>query len=75
MPIRMLTRSLLANLSVARVDRRGLILRNDGQITESQLSELRNMRVLVEEARILASNLAYHRRARLEEGFSKFWTR
>jgi len=26
------------------------------------------MRVLVEEARVLARNLAYHRRARLEEG-------
>ena len=29
-------------------------------------SELRNMRVLLEEARVLARNLAYHRRARLE---------
>jgi hypothetical protein len=53
---------------MAGVDRRGLILRDDGQITESQLSELRNTRVIVEEAGILASNLAYHRRARLEEG-------
>jgi hypothetical protein len=35
-------------------------------ITESQLSELRNMRVLLEEARALARDLAYHRRARLE---------
>ncbi len=35
-------------------------------IAESQLSELRNMRVLLEEARVLARNLAYHRRARLE---------
>jgi hypothetical protein len=33
---------------------------------ESQLSELRNMRVLLEEARGLARDLAYHRRARLE---------
>jgi len=33
---------------------------------ESQLLELRNMRVLLEEARRLARNLAYHRRARLE---------
>jgi len=33
---------------------------------ESQLAELRNMRVLLEEARVLARNLAYHRRARLE---------
>jgi hypothetical protein len=37
-----------------------------GRITESQLTELRNMRVLLEEARRLARNLAYHRRARLE---------
>ena len=36
-------------------------------MAESQLSELRNMRVLLEEARMLARNLAYHRRARLEE--------
>jgi len=42
-------------------------LRNDGRIGESQLSELRNMRVLLEEARVLARNLAYHRRARLED--------
>jgi hypothetical protein len=41
-------------------------LRGDGQMAESQLSELRNMRVLLEEARVLARNLAYHRRARLE---------
>jgi hypothetical protein len=34
---------------------------------ESQLSELRNMRVLLEEARGLARDLAYHRRARLED--------
>ena len=38
-----------------------------GHMTESQVSELRNMRVLLEEARILARNLAYHRRARLED--------
>ncbi len=37
-----------------------------GRMAESQLSELRNMRVLLEEARALASDLAYHRRARLE---------
>ena len=42
-------------------------LRNAGGMAESQLSELRNMRVLLEEARVLARNLAYHRRARLEE--------
>ena len=35
-------------------------------IAESQLSELRNMRVLLEEARVLSRTLAYHRRARLE---------
>jgi hypothetical protein len=35
-------------------------------MAESQLSELQNMRVLLEEARRLARNLAYHRRARLE---------
>jgi hypothetical protein len=37
-----------------------------GRMAESQLSELRNMRVLLEEARLLARDLAYHRRARLE---------
>jgi hypothetical protein len=41
-------------------------LRDDGQMAESQLSDLRNMRVLLEEARVLAHNLAYHRRTRLE---------
>jgi hypothetical protein len=35
-------------------------------MAESQLSELRNMRVLLEEARGLARNRAYHRTARLE---------
>lgn len=38
-----------------------------GHMAESQISELRNMRVLLEEARLLARNLAYHRRARLED--------
>src|SRR5215216_133828 len=33
------------------------------QMAESQLSELQNMRVLLEEARGLSRNLAYHRRA------------
>lgn len=37
-----------------------------GRMAESQLSELRNMRVLLEEARLLFRDLAYHRRARLE---------
>jgi hypothetical protein len=36
------------------------------QMAESQISELQNMRVLLEEARGLSRNLAYHRRARLE---------
>ena len=35
-------------------------------MAESQLSELRNMGVLLEEVRLLARNLAYHRRAKLE---------
>jgi hypothetical protein len=35
-------------------------------MAESQLSELQNMRVLLEEARLLTHNLAYHRRANLE---------
>jgi hypothetical protein len=38
----------------------------EAQLTESQLSELQNMRVLLEEARVLARNLAYHRRASVE---------
>jgi uncharacterized protein YicC (UPF0701 family) len=36
------------------------------QMAESQLSKLQNMRVLLEEARGMSRNLAYHRRARLE---------
>jgi hypothetical protein len=36
------------------------------QMAESQLSELQNVRVLLEEARGLSRNIAYHRRARLE---------
>ena len=35
-------------------------------MAESQLLELQNMRVLLEEARGLTRNLAYHRRARIE---------
>ena len=42
-------------------------MRDYGPMAESQLAELRNMRVLLEEARLLARHLAYHRRARLEE--------
>ena len=40
--------------------------RREPSIAESQLTELQNMRVLLEEARLLARNLAYHRRAKLE---------
>jgi hypothetical protein len=39
---------------------------SDRHMAESQLSELQNMRVLLEEARGMSRNLAYHRRARLE---------
>jgi hypothetical protein len=39
---------------------------SEGPMGESQLSELQNVRVLLEEARGLSQNLAYHRRARLE---------
>ena len=39
---------------------------DDRHMAESQLSELQNMRVLLEEARKLSRNLAYHRGARLE---------
>ena len=35
-------------------------------MAESQLSELQNMRVLLEEARLHARNLAYHRKAKIE---------
>jgi hypothetical protein len=35
-------------------------------MAETQLSELQNMRVLLEEARGLSRNLSYHRRVRLE---------
>ena len=40
-------------------------------MAESQLDELRNMRVLLEEARLLARNLAYHRRAALERAIDQ----
>jgi hypothetical protein len=40
--------------------------RSEPSMAESQLSELQNMRVLLEEVRLLARNLAYHRRAKLE---------
>jgi hypothetical protein len=35
-------------------------------MAESQLAELQNMRVLLEEARVITRNLAYHRRAKIE---------
>jgi hypothetical protein len=35
-------------------------------MAESQLAELQNMRVLIEETRLHARNLAYHRRAKIE---------
>jgi hypothetical protein len=35
-------------------------------MAESQLSELRNMGVLLEEVKLLTRNLAYHRRAKIE---------
>lgn len=41
-------------------------MRDDGRMAESQISELRNMRVLLEETRLLARGLAYHRWAALE---------
>ena len=46
-------------------------MRDDGRMVESQLSELRNMRVLLEEARVLARGLAYHRRAALETSLGR----
>ena len=41
-------------------------MRKSRDLSESHLVELRNMRVLLEGARELARDLAYHRRARLE---------
>ena len=46
-------------------------MQDDGRMAEDQLSELRNMRVLLEEARILARGLAYHRRAALETSLGR----
>jgi hypothetical protein len=40
--------------------------RPEPSMAESQLSELQNMRVLLEEARLLTRNLAYHRRAKID---------
>jgi hypothetical protein len=39
---------------------------SDRHIAESQLSQLQNMRVLLEEAKGLSRDLVYHRRALLE---------
>ena len=39
---------------------------DEPSMAESQLSELQNMRVLLQEASLLTRNLAYHRRAKLE---------
>jgi len=49
----------------------GCGLRDGDRMAESQLVELQNMRVLLEEARILARDLAYHRRARLEAALGR----
>jgi hypothetical protein len=55
----------------AHIEGRVCALPDDAHMAASQLSELRNMRVLLEEARALARNLAYHRRARLEDVLSR----
>jgi hypothetical protein len=44
----------------------GGTLRKSGGLSESQLVELQNMRVLLEESWELARDMSYHRRARLE---------
>ena len=46
-------------------------MREEVRMGESQLTELRNMRVLLEEARVLTRDLAYHRRARLEDALGR----
>ena len=48
--------------SVREEGRRG----PEPSMAESQLAELQNMRVLLQEANLLTRNLAYHRRAKLE---------
>jgi hypothetical protein len=40
--------------------------RSDGHLAESQLAELQNVRVLLEEARGRSRNLAHHRKSLLE---------
>ena len=42
------------------------LTRRDTSMGESQLTDLQNIRVLLEEARELDRNLAYHRRASVE---------
>jgi hypothetical protein len=42
------------------------LTRREPSMGESQLADLQNMRVLLEETRELARNLAYHRRASVE---------
>jgi len=56
----------LVGLAVAHTQKEQEGLMEVERMSESQLSELQNMRVLLEEARRLARNLAYHRRASLE---------
>ena len=51
---------------VRRVGTRKRQLGKDWRMADSQLADLQNMRVLLQEARGLARDLAYHRRARLE---------
>ncbi len=45
--------------------------RREPPMAESQLTELQNMRVLLEEARLLARNLAHHRRAKIVAGLGQ----
>ena len=45
--------------------------RREPSMAESQLTELQNMRVLLEEARLLTRNLAHHRRSKLEAGLAQ----
>ena len=45
--------------------------RPEPSMAESQLMELQNMRVLLEEARLFTRNLAYHRRVKLEAGLGQ----
>jgi hypothetical protein len=52
---------------LARIDKvEGNCREPESQMAESQMAELQNIRVLLEEARAHVGNLAGHRRARLE---------